>query len=369
MSRAARAIINLSALKHNLQQAKNAAPSTKTLAVIKANGYGHGISRVAKALDAADSFGVASVEEALAIRQAGVTKPIVLLEGFFSTGELSLILRHKLDVVIHHQYQLDVLSRQLAARTEAGLADTKINVWLKVDTGMHRLGFPTHKAQTVWNELKSNSRIDSITLMTHLANADDRQDGLTDIQVERFEKCTQGLTARRSIANSGGVLGWPVAHADIIRPGIMLYGGTPFNTGTGLDVGLNPVMTLQTEIIAVNQFKKGDTIGYGGTWACPQDMCVGVAAIGYGDGYPRHASSGTPVLVNGRRTQLVGRVSMDMICVDLRAIPDAQVGDPVILWGEGLPVEEIARNASTISYELFCGITQRVDFVEVSDSD
>jgi len=369
MSRAARAIINLSALKHNLQQAKNAAPSTKTLAVIKANGYGHGISRVAKALDAADSFGVASVEEALAIRQAGITKPIVLLEGFFSANELSLILRHKLDVVIHHQYQLDVLSRQLTARTDAGLGDAGIDTWLKVDTGMHRLGFATEKTQVVWNELKSNARINSITLMTHLANADDRQDGLTDIQVERFNKCTQGLEAPRSIANSGGILGWPSTHADIIRPGIMLYGGTPFNTGTGPDVGLKPVMTLQTQIIAVNRFKKGDTIGYSGTWTCPEDMSVGVAAIGYGDGYPRHAGSGTPVLVNGRRTQLVGRVSMDMICIDLRTIPDAQIGDPVILWGEGLPVEEIARSASTISYELFCGITQRVEFVEVSDGD
>ena len=367
MSRAARAIINLSALKHNLQQAKNAAPSAKILAIIKANGYGHGIRRVAKALDRADSFGVASVEEALAIRESGIDKPVVLLEGFFDTSELPLILQHKLDVVVHHRFQLEALSKSLPKLSDAGIVDAKINVWLKVDTGMHRLGFAVEKAQAVWNELKSNPRISSITVMTHLANADDRQDAMTDDQVQRFGQCVFGLEAPRSIANSGGILGWPSTHADIIRPGIMLYGGTPFNSGTGIDVGLKPVMTLQTQIIAINRFNKGDAIGYSGTWICPEEMCVGVAAIGYGDGYPRHAGSGTPVLVNGKRAQLVGRVSMDMICIDLRHIPDAQVGDSVTLWGEGLPVEEIARCASTISYELFCGITQRVKFVVVKN--
>jgi alanine racemase len=369
MSRAARAIINYSAFKHNLQRAKDAAPSTETLAIIKANGYGHGIERAAKALDKADRFGVASVEEALAIRQSGINKPIVLLEGFFSAGELPLILQYKLDIVVHHQFQLEVLKNPLPAMASSSAANTKISVWLKVDTGMHRLGFAPDKIQAVWNELKSNPLINSITVMTHLANADDKQDALTDTQVDRFAQCTRGMDAPRSIANSGGILGWPSTHADIIRPGIMLYGGTPFNTGTGADVGLKPVMTLQTQIIAVNTFKKGDTIGYGGSWVCPQDMPVGVAAIGYGDGYPRHAGSGTPVLVNGLRAQLVGRVSMDMICIDLRNVPEVKIGDTVTLWGEGLPVEEIARCASTISYELFCGITQRVEFVVVNDGD
>ena len=365
MSRAARAIINLSALKYNLQLAINAAPAAKTLAIIKANGYGHGIGRVAKALDNADSFGVASLEEALTIRKIGISKPIVLLEGFFSADELPLILQHKLDVVVHHQSQLDILNKHLPNLSGTGTAEAKLNVWLKVDTGMHRLGFAIEKIQSVWTALKSIPRVNSITLMTHLANADDKQDGLTDIQVERFKQCTKGLNAPRSIANSGGILGWPSTHADIIRPGIMLYGGTPFNTGTGIDVGLKSVMTLQTQIIAINHFKKGDSIGYSGTWICPQDIPIGVAAIGYGDGYPRHASSGTPVLVKGERTQLVGRVSMDMICIDLRNVPDVREGDPVTLWGEGLPIEEIARCASTISYELFCGITQRVEFVEI----
>jgi alanine racemase len=361
MSRAAQAIINLSALTHNLRQAKAAAPPAKTLAVIKANGYGHGIVRVAKALDSeADRFAVASVEEAMELREAGIKKPIVLLEGFFDAGELPLILQHSLEIVVHHQIQLDILNKHKAA-------NAKLNVWLKIDTGMHRLGFATENVKTVWQELNANELIDSITLMTHLANADDRQDSYTDIQLERFTQCTQDLPGPRSVANSAGILGWPATHSDINRPGILLYGSNPFTTGTGADVGLKPVMTLQTELIAIHRFKKGEPIGYGGTWKCPQDMPVGVAAIGYGDGYPRHAGSGTPVLVNGQRAQLAGRVSMDMIGIDLRNTPNAQVGDPVILWGEGLPIDEIAHHASTISYELLCGVTQRVKFVEVCE--
>jgi alanine racemase len=358
MSRAAQAIINLSALTHNLRQAKAAAPASKTLAVIKANGYGHGIVRVARALnDDADSFAVASVEEALELREAGINKPIVLLEGFFQADELPEILQHNLDIVVHHQTQLDILRKQKPV-------ESKLHVWLKIDTGMHRLGFSPQEAKTVWNELNASALVDSITLMTHLANADDRQDGYTDIQLQRFTQCTVDLPGQRSIANSAGILGWPTTHADINRPGILLYGSNPFTQGTGADVGLKPVMTLQTELIAVHHFKKGEPIGYGGVWQCPEDMPVGVAAIGYGDGYPRHAGSGTPVLVNGNRAQLAGRVSMDMIGIDLRNIPDAHVGDPVILWGEGLPIDEIARCASTISYELMCGVTQRVKFVE-----
>ena len=362
MSRAARAIIDLSAFTHNLQRAKAAAPSAKTLAVIKANGYGHGIVRVAKALHGtADSFAVASLEEALVLRESGINKPIVLLEGFFDASELPLILQHGLDIVVHHQIQLDILSQYKKA-------NAKLNAWLKIDTGMHRLGFPTESAKTVWKQLNANELIGSITLMTHLADADDRQDRYTDIQLKRFEQCTQDLPGPRSIANSAGILGWPATHSDINRPGIMLYGSNPFTSGTGTDVGLKPVMTLQTQLIAVHRFKKGEPIGYGGTWKCPQDMPVGVAAIGYGDGYPRHAGSGTPVLVNGIRAQLAGRVSMDMIGIDLRNTPEAQVGDTVILWGEGLPIDEIASCASTISYELLCGVTQRVKFVEVSDA-
>jgi alanine racemase len=361
MSRAAQAIINLSALTHNLQRAKTAAPSAQVLAVIKANGYGHGIVRVAKALERdAGRFAVASLEEAMELREAGITKPIVLLEGFFEASELPLVLQHNLDIVVHHQIQLDILRKSNAA-------NTKLNVWLKIDTGMHRLGFPTENVKTVWQELNSNASIDSITLMTHLANADDQHDDYTDIQLERFKQCTRDLPGLRSVANSAGILGWPATHWDINRPGIMLYGSNPFTTGTGADVGLKPVMTLQTRLIAVHHFKKGEPIGYGGTWKCPQDMLVGVAAIGYGDGYPRHAGSGTPVLVNGQRAQLAGRVSMDMIGIDLRNTPNAKVGDPVILWGEGLPIDEIAHCASTISYELLCGVTQRVKFVEISE--
>lgn len=358
MSRAAQAIIDLSALTHNLRQAKAAAPASKTLAVIKANGYGHGIVRVAKALnDDTDSFAVASVEEALELREASINKSIVLLEGFFEAGELPIILQHGLVIVVHHQAQLDILRKQKAG-------ESKVNVWLKIDTGMHRLGFSPQEVKKVWNELNANALVGSITLMTHLANADDRQDAYTDTQLQRFSQCTADLPGPRSIANSAGILGWPATHADINRPGIMMYGSNPFTHGIGADAGLRPVMTLQTELIAVHHYKKGEPIGYGGVWQCPEDMPVGVAAIGYGDGYPRHAGSGTPVLVNGNRAQLAGRVSMDMIGIDLRNIPGAQVGDPVILWGEGLPIDEIARCASTISYELMCGVTQRVKFVE-----
>ncbi|WP_455203763.1 alanine racemase [Kaarinaea lacus] len=359
MSRAAQAIINLSALQHNLRVAKRAAPSTKNLAVIKANGYGHGIVRVANALHEADAFAVASLEEALTLRQAGVTKSILLLEGFFSEAELSEIQQQQLDIVIHHESQLQVLKKH-----SARLASSPLNVWLKIDTGMHRLGFAPEYVQTAWQQLQSNPAVAAVTLMTHLANADDRNDDFTLQQLQLFDACTKQWAVPRSIANSAGILAWPTSHADIVRPGIMLYGSTPFISGTGEGYELQPVMTLTTELIAINRLKQGDRVGYGGQWVCPEDMSVGVAAIGYGDGYPRHATTGTPVLVNRRRTQIVGRVSMDMVCVDLRGLPAAQVGDSVVLWGDGLPIEEVARHAATISYELMCGVSQRVQFVE-----
>ena len=361
MSRAAQAAINLKALRHNLGRVKQLAPNSKTIAVIKADGYGHGIVRVAKALDEADKFGVASLDEALELRSKGNRKPIVLLEGVFEASEFSKAGLQNAEVVIHHISQLEMLEEY--ARTASNAA-SRISVWLKIDTGMHRLGFPPSIVQTVWQRLQAIALVKDICLMTHLANADNQQDMVTKMQLQLFTNATQGLQAPRSIANSGGVLGWPETHADFVRPGIMLYGVTPFNTGSGLDYDLQPVMTLSSELIAVNYQKKDSAVGYGGTWVCPEDMPVGVVAIGYGDGYPRHAKNGTPVLVNGKRAKLIGRVSMDMICVDLREQPDAKVGDPVVLWGEGLPVEEIARSADTIGYELLCHVTQRVKFVE-----
>ncbi len=359
MTRATRAVMNLTALRHNLQISRRAAPKARHMAIIKARAYGHGMVPVAQALDDADGFGVALIEEAISLREAGISKPILILEGFTSEKDLSLIRRHNLNCVVHHETQLRIL--------EAAEGDP-ISIWLKIDTGMHRLGFKPQQAHDIYLRLQQCAAVKPpIHLMTHLANADDCDDKLTEQQVKAFYDAihfvnTTDSSAACSIANSAGVLGWPVSHADWVRPGIMLYGASPFMSGKDRDDDLKPVMTLKSELIAVNLFKKGDKVGYGGCWTCPVDMPIGVVSIGYGDGYPRHAQSGTPVLLNGKRVPLVGRVSMDMLCLDLREQPEAAVGDPVTLWGDGLPVEEIADHAGTIAYELLCSVTNRVPY-------
>ncbi len=356
MSRAACARISLSALEHNLNRARRAAPGARVLAVIKANGYGHGMVRVARSLPHADAFAVASIDEALILRQAGVTHPIVLLEGVFDGEELAQAAEHGLEPVVHSDEQLGQLE---AARPAAPLT-----VWLKIDTGMHRLGFSPGRAAEARRRLEACGAVSNVRLMSHLANADTPGDARTDAQLDVFNACAEEFPGERSIANSGGVLAWPRAHFDWVRPGIMLYGASPF-ADTGAEHDLRPAMTLSTRLIALQHLHAGDAVGYGGTWTCPEDMPVGVAAIGYGDGYPRHAPDGTPVLVNGRRVPLIGRVSMDMICLDLRSQPQARVGDEVVLWGDGLPVEEVARAAGTIAYELLCRVTARVRFEEI----
>ncbi len=354
MSRAARAVIDLSALRHNLQQAHRAAPQQQLIAIIKADAYGHGMVPVARALADADVFGVACLEEALNLREAGIDKPILLLEGFFHADELPLIQRHKLQIVVHSEHQLAVL-KSLPAQA------LSIPVWLKVDTGMHRLGFLPHAVAEAWQRLNACPAVAPVLgLMTHLANADDSGDDTTRQQLECLAAVRPDPSIAVSIANSAGILAWPASHGTAVRPGIMLYGVSPMLGETGQQRNLRPVMTLSSELISTRQCKKDDAVGYGGRWVCPEDMPVGVVAIGYGDGYPRHAPSGTPVLVNGRRAALIGRVSMDMICVDLRGQPAAAVSDPVTLWGDGLPAEEIAGYASTIAYALFCGVTSRV---------
>ncbi len=355
--RAACVVIDLGALRHNLSVARKAAPHSRLLAAVKANGYGHGLVRVARALTDADAFGVAALNEALELREAGISKPVVLLEGFYHADELELIAHHGLEVVLHHLPQLEALER-------FAFSSRSITVWLKIDTGMHRLGFPPAQVASVRERLLAlGAHIHLRGFMTHFANADDRNDSTTLRQLERFVMATASYGGERSIANSAGLLGWPQSHADWVRPGIMLYGASPFLGRTGEQEGLRPVMTLHSELIAVNSFNKGDAVGYGGTWRCPEPMKVGVVAIGYGDGYPRHAPAGTPVLVNGQRVALIGRVSMDMITVDLRTQSEARVGDPVVLWGEGLPVEEITESAGTISYDLLCRITRRVPVI------
>jgi alanine racemase len=328
------------------------------MAIVKANGYGHRMVWVAQTLADADAFGVASVEEGMTLREVGITKPICLLEGFFEPTELPLLARHNLAPVIHHEAQLRALEN---ARVERPLS-----VWIKLDTGMHRLGFAPEMFAPVLARLKSASSVGGIRVMSHFANADDLKDTMTREQLQRFQKPVGNSGLETSIANSAGVIVWPDAHLDWVRPGIMLYGGSPFSNKSAHSLDLRPVMTLTTQLIAVSRRKKGDPIGYGGEFRCPEDMPIGVAAIGYGDGYPRRMPAGTSVLVNGQRVPIVGRVSMDMITLDLRSQPAAKVADPVVLWGDGLPADEIAERAGTVSYELFCQVTARVPRVEVS---
>ncbi len=321
-------------------------------AAVKAEGYGHGLIRVARTLDA-DAFAVACLEEALTLREAGVARPILLLEGVFEAAELPPCARHGLEIAVHHPEQARMLEH---ARLEQ-----PVRVWLKIDTGMHRLGLAPETVAAVWRRLRDCPAVrPDIGLMSHLARADERDCDYTRQQSRIFEAATGGLPGERSLANSAGILGWPDTHCDWVRPGIMLYGASPFVDGLTSDDGLRPVMTFHTRLIAIKRLRRGEPVGYGGTWICPEEMDVGVAAVGYGDGYPRHAPSGTPVLVNGREAALIGRVSMDMITLDLRRHPEARIGDPVVLWGQGLPVERIAQAAGTISYTLLCGVTARV---------
>ena len=354
MTRPAVARINLSALQHNFTRVQQSAPDSRVMAVIKANAYGHGLVPVARSLSSADAFGVVCLEEAICLREAGFSQRIVLLEGLFDEEDLALIQGYQLDVVIHHSSQLEIL--------EQGHQAAPVDVWLKIDTGMHRLGFAPDQVASAVERLERLPLPGSVRYMSHFACADERPNLATQTQIDRFGESCANLKAERSLANSAAVLAWPASHADWVRPGIMLYGASPLSGETAEELGLQAVMTLATRLIAVNPRNQGDAIGYGGDWICPQDMQVGVAAMGYGDGYPRHAPSGMPVLVNGKRAALIGRVSMDMICVDLSTQPDAKAGDEVVLWGEGLPVDEVAQQAGTIAYELLCGVGSRVHF-------
>jgi alanine racemase len=357
MSRATTATIYIEALRHNLSQIRRLAPNSKVMAVVKADGYGHGLERVARALEGADAFGVAALSDAERLRAAGLSQRIVLLSGIDEADDLAAIRRLNLDIVLHHDSQLALL--------QADDHKTPIRVWLKLDTGMHRLGFAADRAASVYAQLVRMPNIDpDITLMTHFASSDEFHGAQTKAQIQRFETAIQQLPGVHSLSNSAAILGWQQAHQDWVRAGGALYGLSVVDGKTGSDFGLKPAMRLSTRLIAINAIKKGEPIGYSATWECPEDMNVGVAAIGYGDGYPRKAPSGTSVLINGVRVPLIGRVSMDLMTLDLRGVPNAKVGDDVELWGPELPVEEIAAAAGTISYELTCSITRRVRFVE-----
>ncbi len=357
MSRAAFATIHLASLKHNLKRIRELAPRSKVMAVVKADGYGHGLERVARALTDADAFGVAAIADGLRLRAAGHKQRIVVLSGPDEPADLAELRRLDLDAVIHHDSQLAWLESDRDTRP--------IRVWLKLDTGMHRLGFAAQRAAEIYARLNVLPALrDSITLMTHFAASDEFDNGFTAQQAACFEKSIAAIARERSLANSAAVLGWPQTQGDWVRVGGLLYGLSVVDGKSGVDFGFKPAMTLSTKLIAINRIKKDERVGYASTWQCPQDMDIGVAAIGYGDGYPRSAVSGTPVLVNDGRAAIVGRVSMDLITIDLRAVPGARVGDPVVLWGQGLPIEEIAGCAGTISYDLACGMTKRVLFVE-----
>jgi len=354
MSRPALARINLQALQHNFSLVQQAAPQSRVMAIIKANAYGHGLVSIAQALPAAAAFGVSCLEEAIALREAGFDRRIVLLEGLFAADDIGLIGGYRLDVVVHHASQLQWLEQRPLLRP--------LDVWLKIDTGMHRLGFDPDRVAAIVQRLKQIPQVATVRYMTHFSCADDLDNPDTRQQIDVFNSTLAAMEGERTLANSAGILGWPAARGDWVRPGIMLYGSSPLHGRTAKSLGLQPVMTLSTKLIAINARKQGDAIGYGADWHCPADMRIGVAAIGYGDGYPRHARSGTPLRVKGREASLVGRVSMDMISVDLNAVPDAQVGDEVILWGEGLPIDEVAESSTTISYEILCGVGSRVQF-------
>ncbi|MFI3121047.1 MAG: alanine racemase [Methylococcaceae bacterium] len=359
MTPAAYAVFNQDAVQHNLSQVRRCAPYAKVMAVIKANAYGHGLLRMAIALQQVEAFAVARVDEGVQLRKAGFDNRIAVLEGFTCAEELEKLLHYQLEPVVHSPTQLDVF--EAGTGTEPGACA----IWLKLDTGMNRLGFKAQHFHFAHQRLSRCARVKQpINLMTHFANADDCNDDKTLKQIDLFRQTVAGLAGERSLANSAGILGWAQSLSDWVRPGVMLYGISPFPESTGRQLGLIPAMELYSRLIAVKPIDVGDSVGYGGTWTCAKPTTLGVVAIGYGDGYPRHAKVGTPVLINGLRVPLIGRVSMDMITVDLGSQTQAKPGDPVTLWGENLPVEEIALWADTIPYTLVCGVTRRVQIIE-----
>jgi alanine racemase len=354
----ATAVINLQALANNYQTIKTCAPNSKVLAVLKANAYGHGLERIAKALPQADAFGVARIGEAILLREAGITQPIVLLEGFFSTEELLLLVEHNLQTVIHNAVQLKAITENELKKP--------LKVWLKVDSGMHRLGINPEEFEHFFELLSASHNVqDSIVLMSHLGCADDTNNTTTSRQTALFNRLSPTITSERSLANSAGICAWPDTHYDWVRPGLMLYGISPMlsNSTHTSKCNLSPVMTLKSSLIAVRGIQGGESVGYGSAWTSVEPTTIGVIAIGYGDGYPRHAKNGTPVYVNGRVVPIIGRVSMDMVTVNLGVNSNDKVGDEVTLWGAELPVETVADHATTIPYELLCNISRRVHII------
>ena len=360
MPRPTQARIDLSAVRHNYTVAKQHAASggnpAKAWAVVKADAYGHGLLRVARALDeVADGFALLEMDAAVALREAGFRQPILLLEGFFEPADLATCAEYGLTTAIHRIEQFRMIR-------EAALP-MRLPVYIKLNTGMNRLGFTLEQMPALRRELQHAEGIGPITLMMHFAEADGAR--RIDWQLERFAQMTAGMNYPVSMANSAAILRYPQTAHDWVRPGIVLYGASPFADASAESFGLKPVMTLSSKILAVQDVPAGARVGYGGTFEAQRPTRVGIVACGYADGYPRHAPSGTPVLVAGKRTTTVGRVSMDMLACDLTDIPEAGVDSPVVLWGEGMPADEVAMAAGTISYEMFCALARRVPIVEV----
>ena len=349
------ATINLAALRHNLGVVRRCAPRSRVFAVIKANAYGHGVARAARALADADGIALLEIDAAVRLREGGYARRLALLEGLFEAAELEVAAGHGLTIAVHNEAQLRML--------DGAPAGARLDVMLKINTGMNRLGFTPGEALIAAGKLKQHRAVKQLTLMTHFATADDARG--VGSQMEVFDRVAAGRPLERSLANSAAILRHPETHADWVRPGIMLYGCTPFADATAQELGLRPVMTLTSEIISVQELRPGDRIGYAGAFEATQPLRIGTVACGYADGYPRHAGTGTPVLVNGIRTRTLGRVSMDMLCVDLTGIPVAGIGTPVTLWGDGLSADEVAAAAGTVSYELVCALAARVPVAEV----
>ena len=369
MTRPLRAEISASALRHNYHFAKRLAPQSQVFAVVKANAYGHGLERVARALHDADAFATLELDSAAALRKLGFEQPILMLEGLFAKDEIPLYCQHRLMMTVHSDVQMDMLSQQRPA--------IPLTVFLKMNSGMNRLGFPADRYPGELRKaeaLQQKGVVGDLVLMTHFASADG-PDGVGDA-LKRFVDAVyaaNGSLLQRSTANSAATLRYPETHFHWVRPGIMLYGSSPFADQSAAELGLNPVMTLRSEIIGVQTLERGDKVGYGGVFTAKKRMRVGVVACGYADGYPRHAPGGgpdvsqhgTPVLVGGKRTRTVGRVSMDMMVADITDMPHVHIGAPVTLWGEGLPADEVAHAAGTVAYELFCAVAPRVKMVDV----
>lgn len=356
MSRPLKAQIHLQAIRHNYAQARRQASGACAVAVVKADAYGHGAVPVAKALDQdVDALGVASIDEALELRAAGIQSPILLLEGFFHVDELPLLVQHGLWCVLHSVEQIGQLEQFVLRQPSISL-----RVWLKVDSGMHRLGLTPTEVADALVRLQRLPQIAALVLMSHFACADEPQQPKTAEQLQIMHALQAQWQLPMSLSNSAALLHWPQSHAQWVRPGIMLYGASPFMQPELVPSDLQAGMTLSTEIIAIREVEAGESVGYGATWVSDRHTRIATLAVGYADGYPRHARNGTPVWLHGRPAELAGRVSMDMITIDLSAHPQARVGDQVELWGENLTVTEVARDCMTIPYTLLSGLTRRV---------